>query len=315
MRSIRPQQGAALLTAMLTVTLVATFATTALWQQWRGVEIEAAERVRSQQVWMLTGALDWARLILREDARSSQVDHLSEPWSLPLQEVRLSSFLALDANHTDDIPEVFLSGQISDLQSRMNVLNLVADGEISEPARRAFGRLFALQDLPESQLDLLTENLKLASDAGQNDASVLLPPQRMEHLTWLGLSAQTLQILRPHITLLPVQTPVNLNTASAEVIYASVPGLDMEQTQRLVNARASAHFRTVAEALQNIGVRLSLIDAAQLSVSSNFFEVQGRLRMAQHQAQERSVVERQNLNVKVLWRQREVLNVDLETIR
>lgn len=315
MMPLRPQQGAALLTAMLTVTLVATFAATALWQQWRGVEVEAAERVRSQQAWMLTGALDWARLILREDARSSQIDHLSEPWSLPLREARLSSFLALDANHTDDLPDVFLSGQISDLQSRMNVLNLVVDGKISEPARLAFGRLFALLGLPESQLDDLAKNLKLAGDAGENHVSAPLLPQRIAHLTWLGLPTQTLHILRPHITLLPVQTPVNLNTASTEVIYASVPGLDMEQTQRLVNARVSAHFRTVAEALQHVGVRLSPIDAAQLSVSSNFFEVQGRLRMSQHQVQERSVVERQDLSLKVLWRQREVLDTGTETIQ
>ena len=31
------QKGVALLTAMLTVTLVATFAAAALWQQWRGI--------------------------------------------------------------------------------------------------------------------------------------------------------------------------------------------------------------------------------------------------------------------------------------
>lgn len=304
----RPQQGAALLTAMLTVTLVATFAATALWQQWRGVEVEAAERVRSQQAWMLTGALDWARLILREDARTSQIDYLSEPWSLPLQEARLSSFLALDTNHTDDVPDVFLSGQITDLQSRMNVLNLVVGGKISEPARLAFGRLFALMGLPESLLDVLTQNLKLAGDAGENHVSAPLPPQRIEHLTWLGLPTQTLHILKPYITLLPVQTPVNLNTASAEVIYASVPGLDMEQTQRLVNARASTHFNTVTEAFRNAGILLNPSDASQLSVSSNFFEVQGRLRMSQHQVQERTVVERQGLNLKVLWRQREVPN-------
>ena len=37
-------RGAALLAAMLTVTLVATFAAAAMWQQWRAVEVETAER-------------------------------------------------------------------------------------------------------------------------------------------------------------------------------------------------------------------------------------------------------------------------------
>ena len=41
------QNGAAILMAMLTVALVATLASAALWQQWRQVEIEIAERGRS----------------------------------------------------------------------------------------------------------------------------------------------------------------------------------------------------------------------------------------------------------------------------
>ena len=44
---MRPRQcGAALLAAMLTVTLVATLASAAMWQQWRSTEVEAAERAR-----------------------------------------------------------------------------------------------------------------------------------------------------------------------------------------------------------------------------------------------------------------------------
>ena len=38
----RRQRGAALLAAMLTVTLVATLAASAMWQQWRAVEVETA---------------------------------------------------------------------------------------------------------------------------------------------------------------------------------------------------------------------------------------------------------------------------------
>lgn len=86
------QQGAAILTAMLTVVLVATLTATALWQQWRGVEIEAAQRTRLQSAWVLTGALDWARLILREDGRKGGADHLAEPWAVPLEQARLSTF-------------------------------------------------------------------------------------------------------------------------------------------------------------------------------------------------------------------------------
>ena len=46
------QHGAALLSAMLTVALVASLAAAALWTQWRQVEVEIAERGRAQNLWL-----------------------------------------------------------------------------------------------------------------------------------------------------------------------------------------------------------------------------------------------------------------------
>lgn len=304
MKTPPAQSGAALLTAMLTVTLVATFAATALWQQSRSLDVEAAERARAQQAWVLIGALDWARLILREDLRSSQIDHLSEPWALALQESRLATFLSLDNGDTAQADEVYLSGQISDLQARLNVSNLVLDGRLSEPALQAWGRLFVLLNLPEAELATLAANLLRASDPGSSTAG--LPPQRVEHLRWLGLSARSLATLLPHITLLPVRTPVNLNTASAQVLQASLPGLALDQAQRLVQRRSSAAFRSVGEALRDTGIAMEQIAAGTLSVSTRFFEIEGRLRLGATTVREISLVERQDQEVRILWRERAV---------
>src|SRR5450755_2208353 len=124
------QAGAALLTAMIIVALVATLATSMIWQQWRAVQVEAAERARTQSAWILSGALDWARLILREDARNGNIDHLGEPWAVPLAEARLSTFLAVDKSNTDDAPDAFLSGAITAAQARYNLTNLVAGNRV-----------------------------------------------------------------------------------------------------------------------------------------------------------------------------------------
>ncbi|NDF65017.1 MAG: general secretion pathway protein GspK, partial [Betaproteobacteria bacterium] len=94
MNALSRSRGMAMITALLIVALIATLAATTLWQQWKSLEVESAERQRQQSQWLLGGALDWARLVLREDARSGNLDHLAEPWALPLQEARLSSFLA-----------------------------------------------------------------------------------------------------------------------------------------------------------------------------------------------------------------------------
>lgn len=306
------QAGAALLTAMLTVALVASLAAGALWQQWRSVEVEAAERARVQSLWLLTGALDWARLILREDARSGGADYLSEPWAVPLEEARLSTFLAADKTSGPDddasASQTFLSGLVTDLQSRMNVTNLVeSGGKVSEPSLKAFAKLFQLLGLPPGELLVLVDNLRLALDASPENASAPqapLLPQRVEQLVWLGLSPPSLAVLRPYITVLPVATPVNLNTASATVLSACIASLEMAQAQRLVNTRQTNHFKTLAEVTTQLGQTTVPLSDAQHSVNSRFFEVRGRLRLDQAVVEEHSVVQRDGLEVKTLWRDR-----------
>ena len=269
-------------------------------------------------------------MILLEDARSGAVDHLGEPWAIPLQESRLSTFLAADKTTTvdkeDTLPQAFLSGLITDQQARLNVFNLVDGGKVSEPSLRAFGKLFELLGLTPTELNALANNLRIASNVGANSANLsgatvngasanpginvasddfanqaLLLPQRVDQLVWLGLSRQSLEVLRPYITLLPVRTPININTASATVLYASIPGLDMAQAQRLVTARQNSPFSLLVDVTKVLGLELQL-DSAEQSVSTRFFEVQGRFRLEQAVTQERSFVQREGLAVKVLWR-------------
>jgi general secretion pathway protein K len=309
---MRRQHGAALLAAMLTVTLVATFAAAALWQQWRSVEVEAAERARIQAAWVLVGGLDWARLVLREDRRVP--DHLGEPWAVPLEEARLSSFLAADQNNTADTgPEVldaFLSGQIVDQQSLLNVRSLVDGDKVSQDDLDRFRRLFEQLGLPGGQLELLAENLRFALDrSADNRSSPQAPllPQRVEQLVWLGLPLETVAALQPYVTVLPsAETSVNLNTASAEVIHAAVLGLSMADAQRLVTMRESAPFNTVEDAERAIGAGAGALgtERANVGVVSSFFEIRSRLRLGQHVIEERALVQKAGLRVSVLQRVR-----------
>ena len=154
------QRGAAILLAMVIVVLVTTLAAAMVWQQWRAVQVEAAERSRAQSRWILVGALDWARLILREDARNGGADHLGEVWAAPLAEARLSTFLATDKSNDEDGPEAFLSGSITDAQSRYNLSNLVKGGRI-DPAELAV-------------LKQLFENINVSSEVANTISKTLL---------------------------------------------------------------------------------------------------------------------------------------------
>ena len=314
------QRGAAILTAMLTVVLVATLASAMLWQQWRGVEVETAQRTRVQAAWILVGALDWARLILREDARQGGADHLAEPWAVPLAPARLSTFLAAERGEalvTDDSDAsqaAFLSGQIEDLQARLNVTNLIDNGKLHEPSLAAWRRLFEHLNLPEPELQAVTQALLRAQGAStettaatSNKTRQPLKPLATSDLLWLGLSERSLQALMPFVTVLPVRTPVNLNTAAPEVLLASVPGLDMATAQSFVLARARRHMETLSDADTLFDKPELRFDAEAHGVASRFFVVTGQLRLGEASVQEMSLLQRDGMEVKTWSRSRQRL--------
>lgn len=339
------ERGAALLAAMLTVTLVATLAAAAMWRQWRAVEIETAERSRVQSAWVLVGALDWARLILREDGRAGGADYLGEPWALPLEEARLTSFLAAEKNIASDaiegLPDAFMSGRIIDAQSKLNVNNLVVGGKPVEAAVASFIKLFELLSLPTQEVGVLTANLQRASAGltptpaagggtagaggagsgsgtdsasgsggsstqGSETSNTPLMPQQLSQLTWLGLSPQTAASLEPYVIVLPVPTAVNINTASAEVLAASVPKLDLASAKRLVVQRTARYFASLDDARRLIPESTAQFNNVQHSVGTSYFEVVARLRLDRIWIQEHSLLKREGAQVTVVWRQRGV---------
>ncbi|HBD37193.1 MAG TPA: general secretion pathway protein GspK, partial [Cupriavidus sp.] len=118
------QRGAAVVTALLIVTLAVVVVSGMLWRQQVQIRSIENQRLMAQAQWIERAAVDWARLILRDDQRRSNVDYLGEPWSVPVAETRLSDFLGAGLR-TDQAGETsFLSGRILDAQARFNLTNL-----------------------------------------------------------------------------------------------------------------------------------------------------------------------------------------------
>lgn len=313
----RAPRGAAILLAMVILTIVATIASGMVWQQNRAVQVEAAERARTQSAWILAGALDWARLILREDDRVNQqrqrngqlpYDGLDEPWATPLAEARLSAFLAADRDNTaDGGPEAFLSGSIVDAQSQWNLRNLIApDGKIVPSEMEALRALVDLAGAPVDAAERIATALRDAwvptTDAGSTRARPV-SPARLADLAWLGIEPETVARLEPWVTLLPVRTPVNVNTASREAIVAAIDKLDLGTAERLLQQRQRQPF----ESLEMVRAQLppnTPLDAARVSVTSRWFVISGRLRLDERVLEERSLVERRDADVVVRRRER-----------
>ena len=195
---------------MSLLVLVTTLAAGMVWQQYRAIQVEAAERARTQSAWILNGALDWARLILREDARSGGPDRLSEPWATPLAEARLSTFLAADKdNNADGGPDAFLSGAITDAQSRYNLRNLIdADNKIVESEFLTLQQLCEAANAPPTPRMRIAEGLRAAWATGETQADAApIAPRTVAQLAWLGVDPAALERLETFIVLLPVRDP------------------------------------------------------------------------------------------------------------
>jgi len=302
------QRGAALLTAMIIVTLVVTLASQMVWQQWRAVQVETAERARMQSAWILSGALAWAQLILREDAKSGRPTALTEPWATPLAEARLSTFLAVDKDNTsDDGPEAFLSGSIVDAQARYNLRNLVDQGSVATVERDALRRLFQSINVAPDVADRIANGLERAlepAQAGSGGANVPLLPESVAQMAWFGIDPESLELMAPYVVILPTHTPVNLNTASREVMLAAIDSLDLGTAERLVQVRQRTPFKSVDEVRAQIpGIA---IDDKRANVKSDYFEIRGRLRLEDRVLEEISLVQRRGRdNIVPLTRRRE----------
>ncbi|MES2993563.1 MAG: type II secretion system minor pseudopilin GspK [Pseudomonadota bacterium] len=301
---VRRQRGAALLTAMIIVTLVATLAAAMVWQQWRAVQVESAERARAQAAWILSGALDFARLILREDLKSRKPTALTEPWATPLAESRLSTFLAIDKSNADDGPEAFLSGTITDAQARYNLTNLVVRGDVTTPYRVDPAQLEALRRLCEyvgvdvGVAERIASGLLNAQAASTGAAP--LTPKTVAQLRWLGIDATAVQALQPYAVFLPEPTKLNPNTAPKEVL-AAVLNIDPASAERLIQLRQRAPFRDAKSIADAVGL---LNIPAEVEFTSRFFEVSGRLRLVDRVLVERSLVRRSQNQIEVLSRER-----------
>lgn len=108
-----------------------------------------------------------------------------------------------------------------------------------------------------------------------------------------GVTPEMVARLRPFVTVLPTTTPVNMNTAPAEVIAALIPGMSVSSAQALVSRRETVFFRNVGDvqlALRGAGAPPNVtIDSSLVDVNSSYFIVHGRI---QH---ERAEVDRTSL--------------------
>lgn len=261
------QRGNAIIAALLVVALVATIGGKLLMTQEVWVaQVQARNSLDSAREAVLA-SLNWARAVLVDDTSDSKVDHNGEAWAQPMAVIALG--------------DISISGRMEDEQAKFDLNSVALEGKPNTPAIAAFARLLATLNLPPSLADALVDWVDSDDEttppggaesgyySGQTPSyrTPNSPLGSLEELLYVrGFDATTIQTLRPFVTVLPTPMTINANTASAEVLAATISSLPIDSARQVVAARRSKHFSSLEdfqsrltpelrEGIQNIGVQ------------------------------------------------------------
>ena len=267
------QRGIALITAMIILTLAAIIATDLTWDSTLDVRRTTMLLHRDQAIQVALGAENWIASILRQDLQDTETDHLGEIWATELPPLPI------------DGGEVF--GTIEDLSGRFNVNTLLDQSGALIPERlEQFQRLLTALELDPRFAGLTADWLDSDAEASFPDGAedgiytALVPAYRAPNLLLSsiselaaleGMDKLTFDTLAPHITALPPDTRINVNTATPFVLQSLDDQITPGDVEGLLTEREEAGFSDYQVAFENLVTPEVLND--QLSESSNYFQL------------------------------------------
>src|SRR6202158_271396 len=269
--SISTSRGAAVVMAMLLSALAATIAATLLWQQQRWITEHQHRRDQVQAQALAMAGVQWTRQIVFEDPPAGTIVHLGQPWALRLPAM--------------PIENGSIAGYIVDAQGRININNLSTGSTDAASTRGALQRLFGALALAATLInavgDWVDADDKASDPGGAEDAWYLAQPtpslaanapvRRLGELLLVrGVSPAAMARGRPFVSALDAPTAVNVNTAPAEVLAATIGGLDAAGAALLIVSREKTPFASVADFKARLPRPDLLTDDTSLTVRSDW---------------------------------------------
>lgn len=268
---IQQQRGIAVIAAMLLAALTTIVVGQLVWQQQLLISELENQQNYTQANLLAEAAIQWSRAILAEDALSSNIDHDKEIWATKLPNT--------------SIEEGIISGQIIDQQQFLNLNNIVNDNSAQEGFNRLLTSLNLSQSLTFTLMDWLdTDDISNGADGAESNyyRSLNYPYQAANQLLTepgnlirvKGFNQSIINKIAPFITVLPKNTALNVNTASAEVLSIILPEISIASAQGIVSARNIAFFKDLND-FKTRAFANGLVDTTNtnLSVDSHYFLV------------------------------------------
>lgn len=230
----KQQRGVALITAVLIVALATILAVEVGFRGYLDQRRTANTFALDQSFEIALGGEAWASDVLRRDKLQSanKQDDFTEEWATPIPPIPL-----------EDVGGEF-EGQLEDLQGRFNLNNLVkydasGVGAVDTEAVQRLERLLEFVELEPKWAKFIADwidsdnNPQFPDGAEDTVYTGLSPPYRTANMP-ITRTSELLALpefgidryrkLQPFITALPAGTPINLCTASAELLDAIVAG-------------------------------------------------------------------------------------------
>jgi len=281
------QQGSATVTALIVVGVASIVIAGLIWRQ--QIQIRNIETIRdkTQAQWLQHGMIDFARLVLAQDLRINQVDHLAESWSLPLSDSKVADFLK-NVDIPDELQAVTVNGGITDAQGLFNLTNLWnRNYQINANGVLAYSRLLTALGINPN---LAQQTAQIAQDNQMafNDVSDLIGIP--------GYTEAMIQKLRSYVTVLPIPTTININTASAEVLMAVFAGLSRSSANSIVQNRSSAPAKSLEEITQLLmrsgaGTNVT-VDPSLVNVNSQYWLASSEVKLGSGIFKNSSLIQR-----------------------
>jgi general secretion pathway protein K len=294
MTAIFKQRGVAIITALLIVAIATTVSITISTRLQLDVR-RTGNMIAGDQAYLYALAAEsWSQRILRDDRKENEIDHLGENWAIELPPIPVEGG--------------YISGRLTDMQSCLNLNALLEDNADKPVMRPRLERLLSNLEIDKSYvqaiIDWLDNDLQTTIPDGAEDVYYmnLERPYRTANEPILSISelrlirgfddAQIYNRLLAHICAFGLTAPININTATEEVLRSLADDISTSDVSNIIEQRAETPFNSINEFTGFNDLKKIIKSTEDLSVNTEYFMLQTESTIGQVRVNTYSIIHR-----------------------
>lgn len=270
------QQGVAIITALLIVTIAATVSMTISTRLQLDVRRTGNMIAQDQADFYLFAAEEWSQRILRQDKKDSTVDGLTEVWATELPPL--------------PVPGGSIQGTLTDLHSCININSLMEGNAVNASTQTRLNQLFnnlgITGNFTQAISDWIDTDLETSNPNGAEDGYYLNleQPYRTANTPLQSLSeirlikgfedSEIYNTVKDHLCAFIANSndvTINVNTASIEVLKSLSSGMTEQLATDIIERRDEELFDNIKEFTSFAKLGTIIKDTTKLSTSSDYF--------------------------------------------